>query len=386
VVWTDPRQPPECGGYGGCASVVLHTVTADDQSFSSGELDDDWSFQQTFDEPGEILYHCEVHSSPAKNINNFMNGRITVQGDEEGVFLINSAISDAWFFPDTAGQGFFIIVWEDSKLVFLAWFTYDTERPPEDVMAFLGEPGHRWLTASGPYDGDTANLTIFVTEGGIFDAAEPAASTDQAGDGTMTLEFADCNAGLVNYEIASLGISGEIPIQRIVLENVPLCESLNVPTPDPEPPGFEGITAAHNVVRDSLGVGMPQLVWDPDLAVIAQAWADGCVDSDAPSGLIDHNPNRSSNYPGIVGENVFGKGGGVPPTPQEAVNVWAGEEADYDSDSNTCSSVCGHYTQIVWATTERLGCGISQCSELQFGGTIVCNYSPAGNLSGARPY
>ncbi len=76
-------------------------------------------------------------------------------------FGINAAISDAWFFPDTAGQGFFIIVWEDSKLVFLAWFTYDTERPPEDVTAFLGEPGHRWLTALGPYEGDTALLIHF---------------------------------------------------------------------------------------------------------------------------------------------------------------------------------------------------------------------------------
>jgi len=113
--------------------------------------------------------------------------------------------------------------------VFLAWFTYDTERPPEDVTAFLGEPGHRWLTAQGPYDGDTANLTIFVTEGGVFDAVEPVAETDPAGDGTLTLEFADCTEGLVNYEIASLGISGEIPIERITPDNVALCETLASP-------------------------------------------------------------------------------------------------------------------------------------------------------------
>jgi hypothetical protein len=42
----------------------------------------------------------------------------------------------------------------------------------------------------------------------------------------LTIQFADCNAGLVSYEITSLGISGEIPIERIVLDNVPLCESL----------------------------------------------------------------------------------------------------------------------------------------------------------------
>ncbi len=111
--------------------------------------------------------------------------------------------------------------------MFLAWFTFDTERPPEDVGSLLGEPGHRWLTAQGPYIGDTANLTIFVTEGGVFDAAEPAATTDPAGDGTMTIEFADCENGLVSYEIASLDISGEIPIQRIVPDNVELCALLS---------------------------------------------------------------------------------------------------------------------------------------------------------------
>jgi lysophospholipase L1-like esterase len=141
-------------------------------------------------------------------------------------FQINPGLNDAWFNLATDGQGFLISVFPDRREMFVAWFTFDTERPPEDVTAFLGEPGHRWLTAQGLYDGDTANLTILVTEGGVFDAAEPAASTDLAGDGTLTLEFADCTEGLVSYEITSLGISGKIPIQRITLDNVALCESL----------------------------------------------------------------------------------------------------------------------------------------------------------------
>jgi hypothetical protein len=120
-----------------------------------------------------------------------------------------------------------IAVFPEIKQLFLAWFTYDTERPPEDVIAHLGEPGHRWLTAQGPYEGDTANLTIFLTAGGVFDAATPPAVTDLDGYGTMKLEFAGCNAGLVTYSIPSLGLSGEIPIERIVLDNVALCETLN---------------------------------------------------------------------------------------------------------------------------------------------------------------
>ena len=94
-------------------------------------------------------------------------------------FVINAAISDAWFFPDTAGQGFFIIVWEDSKLVFLAWFTYDTERPPEGVTAIFGDPGHRWVTALGPFEGDTALLDVFLSSGMILDSAEPPVTTEQ---------------------------------------------------------------------------------------------------------------------------------------------------------------------------------------------------------------
>ena len=143
-------------------------------------------------------------------------------------FNINPGLNDAWFNPATNGQGFLITVFPDIQEMFVAWFTYDTERPPEDVTAMLGEPGHRWLTAQGPYEGNTANLTIFVTEGGVFDSAEPATSTDLDGDGILTLEFADCSEGLVSYEITSLGISGEIPIQRIAPDNISLCESLDL--------------------------------------------------------------------------------------------------------------------------------------------------------------
>lgn len=228
VVWTDRQELSECQ-YEPCPDIVLHNVMADDSSFTSGPPADDWIFRKTFDDLGEILYHCQEHSAPGQDINNFMNGRITVQAEVEDAFEINPGLNDAWYNPATNGQGFLIAVFPDIKQMFVAWFTFDTERPPEDVTAFLGEPGHRWLTAQGPYDGYTADLTIFVTEGGVFDSAEPAASADLDGDGTLTLEFADCENGLVTYEITSLGISGEIPIQRIVLDNVALCNELISP-------------------------------------------------------------------------------------------------------------------------------------------------------------
>ncbi len=109
--------------------------------------------------------------------------------------------------------------------MFLAWFTYDRERPPEDVTALLGEPGHRWLTALGPYEGDTALLDVFLSSGIIFDSAEPPVTTEQLEGATIEIVWTDCKTGLVKYNIPTLGLMGEIPIERIVEDKVAACEA-----------------------------------------------------------------------------------------------------------------------------------------------------------------
>jgi uncharacterized protein YkwD len=149
-----------------------------------------------------------------------------------------------------------------------------------------------------------------------------------------------------------------------------------------EPDGLDGTTAAHNQVRAAHGVA--RLSWDPELAAIAQSWAEQCVDDMAPIGLIDHNPGRSDTYPDYVGENVFGSSG--PTTGVEAVTLWVAEEANYDYETNFCIvEPCGHYTQVVWEATTMVGCGIHTCPGLPYGHSIVCNYAPGGN-DGGRPY
>jgi endonuclease I len=139
---------------------------------------------------------------------------------------INAGISDAWFSPRTSGQGFFITVWEQSRYMFVSWFTFDTERPPEDTQSILGEPGHRWLTAQGPYSGDSAELNLYLSAGGVFDAPAPAADPAVL-QGTLKLHFENCERGTATYDIPVSGVSGVIPIERIVSDNVPMCESLN---------------------------------------------------------------------------------------------------------------------------------------------------------------
>jgi pathogenesis-related protein 1 len=148
-----------------------------------------------------------------------------------------------------------------------------------------------------------------------------------------------------------------------------------------EPPGLVGTTDAHNAIRAAKGIA--PLSWDPALAEIARAWVVQCVDNTAPIGLVDHNAGRSDTYPEYVGENIYGSGGQASGT--AAVQLWAQEEANYDYANNSCNGVCGHYTQIVWRATTKVGCALHTCPGLQYGSTVVCNYAPGGN-SGGSPY
>ena len=202
----------------------LHNVVADDGSWTSGDPDWRWEYARQFDNFGTFSYHCSEHSDPDGVIYLEDNGRVIVAGDETPPFQINAGISDAWYDPATDGQGFFIVVWEESQYIFLSWFTFDTERPAEDAMAALGDPGHRWLTAQGPYQDNTAELEIYVTTGGVFDSDDPAAGTQMV-DGSIDIQWMDCGQGLLSYEIPTMSLAGDIPIQRIVDDNVAACEA-----------------------------------------------------------------------------------------------------------------------------------------------------------------
>jgi pathogenesis-related protein 1 len=150
-----------------------------------------------------------------------------------------------------------------------------------------------------------------------------------------------------------------------------------------EPADLAGITADHNTVRATLNE--PPLTWDPQLATIASTYAAMCIDANG-DGLVDHNPNRSSGYPEYVGENIYASTGTA--TAADAVDDWVSESASYDHATNTCATgqVCGHYTQVVWKATTKLGCALQDCPSLRYGSTILCDYAPGGNIDGQSPY
>jgi hypothetical protein len=185
----------------------------------------EWTYERAFNTVGEFGYHCAYHDP--NDADGTHRGIVRVQATEPAL-TINPGLTDSWYDPQTAGQGFFIIVWPEIETIFLSWFTYDTERPPQDVTAHLGEPGHRWLTAQGPYAGDTATLTVYETAGGVFDSPQPAPGP-AAEIGTIALQWSGCNAGELSYDLPGHGLAGAIPIERIVLDNVALCETLGAP-------------------------------------------------------------------------------------------------------------------------------------------------------------
>jgi len=47
--------------------------------------------------------------------------------------------------------------------------------------------------------------------------------------GTITIVWHDCEHGTLTYDIDPPGVSGEIPIRRIVPDNAALCEALMEP-------------------------------------------------------------------------------------------------------------------------------------------------------------
>jgi hypothetical protein len=168
-----------------------------------------------------------------------------------------------------------------------------------------------------------------------------------------------------------------------------------------------GAVSAHNAVRQRVAqaeavrlrgtVSIPDLTWDPNLAVVAQQWA-GLLINQAPPKICHRCGSNACNPALIANQCVAGQGENLymvwstdtpDQSPGAAVKSWADEEKFYNYDQNTCADgeVCGHYTQLVWSNTQRVGCGRAGRSADGRNYVIwACNYGPPGNITGQRPY
>jgi len=165
------------------------------------------------------------------------------------------------------------------------------------------------------------------------------------------------------------------------------------------------ILATSNQYRSNVALGkvagqpaatnMRQLIWDNELATMAQAHAQQCV--------FQHDTCRDvSRFQ--VGQNIYISFSTAGPLSDSTANWKAAidswySEVQYMTTSSWISSfpsstpnVVGHYTQLVWGNTYTVGCGVASYKDTTWQGTypykifMVCNYGPAGNFIGSPIY
>lgn len=137
-------------------------------------------------------------------------------------------------------------------------------------------------------------------------------------------------------------------------------------TPAPTPASGNAILDAHDTRRAAHCV--PPLAWSESLAAEAQRWADhlaanGCQLEHSES---SHGENLAAGTTGTL-------------SPEDVVEMWYAEREAYSYADGGFSMDTGHFTQLVWASTTSLGCGMASCGDLD---VWVCNYDPPGNVDG----
>lgn len=121
----------------------------------------------------------------------------------------------------------------------------------------------------------------------------------------------------------------------------------------------------HNTARGQVGIG--PMTWDVTVAAYALNYTNLRV----RDCILVHSGGR-------YGENLAKGTGSFSGT--DAVNFWVDEKTNYNNVTKTCAKdqVCGHYTQVVWKTSVRLGCARVLCSDGLWW-FVTCSYDPPGN-------
>ncbi|XP_001603551.4 venom allergen 5-like [Nasonia vitripennis] len=146
--------------------------------------------------------------------------------------------------------------------------------------------------------------------------------------------------------------------------------------------------------RGSLGpqpaaTNMAHLTWDNELEKIAQTWASQCnFAHDSCRDVERFNVGQNIAYTATTGDistlDV-----------EQLVKNWYDEVKNYNHNQvarfgavrGNGGKQIGHYTQLVWADTTKLGCGAIKYKDGKFNKFyLVCNYGPSGNWIGEPVY
>ncbi|XP_077626359.1 glioma pathogenesis-related protein 1 [Crocuta crocuta] len=144
----------------------------------------------------------------------------------------------------------------------------------------------------------------------------------------------------------------------------------------------------HNKFRSEVyprASDMLYMTWKMSIHGGAKTWARNCQ--------FKHNVELHSSYKlhpnfSFVGENIWA-GSLSLFSVSSAIADWYDELQYYDFRTHKCTQVCGHYTQVVWAASYKVGCAVQYCSSvygtgISNGALYICNYGPGQYRS--RPY
>ncbi|CAF1080630.1 unnamed protein product [Brachionus calyciflorus] len=132
------------------------------------------------------------------------------------------------------------------------------------------------------------------------------------------------------------------------------------------------VLAAHNKYRALHGA--PNLVNDQSVTNTAQKYAEYL----SSNNLFKHSAasGLGENLASMSGSNL----GTCEALADRFTDMWYNEVKFYNYNNGGFSMQTGHFTQVVWKSTTRLGCGLAISGNRAVG---VCNYSPPGNVVGA---
>lgn len=141
---------------------------------------------------------------------------------------------------------------------------------------------------------------------------------------------------------------------------------------------------------------MYELVWDDELAEVAQALADRCGDMSH-----DLASARFTRRFKLTGQNLATEHRSnqvMAANWVRFVDRWFKEHINYPPQQvkrfqpSFNRGPVGHFTQVIWANTQHLGCGFTMFrmkgdfSAMPFKKNYVCNYGNSGNIKGQPVY
>lgn len=155
---------------------------------------------------------------------------------------------------------------------------------------------------------------------------------------------------------------------------------------------YRSMVAMGKLPKFSTATNMQQLLWDEELASVAQAKADQCTNA---NGKLDHDKaaDRFTTKFKSVGQNLAFRRSSASFKGTDwpgQIKAWFDEYYHYppgsvNSFSPPSDEPTGHFTQVVWATTGYVGCGyadytIAGVKQMPYMQLYVCNYGTAGNV------